>query len=355
MTGGHKRSVRSVAWQPRSGEAAGESVLATGSFDASVGIWRRWEGTNALGRREDEDGEGDEEDEEWRFAVLLDGHESEVKSVSFNASGALLATCGRDKSVWIWEELEEDNWETVAVLQDHEADVKCVAWHPEENLLASGSYDDDVRLYREDVDDWICCARLDGHVSTVWGVMFEPIGAREKWMGWEGVREEREKAGARLISCSDDKTIRVWQRRPKEKPPGHVSGMPSILRTQSVEEDWFEEARLPQIHERAIYAVSWSSITGRIVSTGSDGKVIVYEERLLDSSSEPAAEGEDPKPKTEWVVVSELDSGHGVFEINHVCWAKRRDRGKTNDEEEIIITTGDDGEVKAWMLEETTT
>jgi cytosolic iron-sulfur protein assembly protein CIAO1 len=354
VAGGHKRSIRSVAWQPNSGPVRGESVLATGSFDASVGIWRRYETEENVLRLKDgdEDDEEEEDEEEWRFAVLLDGHESEVKSVAFSVGGQFLATCGRDKSVWIWEELEEDNWETVAVLQEHDADVKCVAWHPEEILLASGSYDDDIRLYREDVDDWVCCAVLSGHESTVWSVQFEPVGAKERWVVWDVVKELREKAGPRLVSCSDDTSVRIWRRVPKEKTPSQTSGIPSILRTQSIEEEWILETTLPEIHERAIYAVSWSPITGQIISTGSDGKIIVYEERLRDHPESKAHNGEasDESP-TEWVVIAEIDSGHGVHEINHVCWAKRRDRGKRHDDEEIIITSGDDGEVKAWILE----
>jgi len=45
-----------------------------------------------------------------------------------------------------------------------------------------------------------------------------------------------------------------------------------------------------------------------------------------------------------------MPAAHGVYEINHVCWAKRFDKGRAKDEE-IIISTGDDGMVKAWILE----
>ena len=187
--------------------------------------------------------------------------------------------------------------------------------------------------------------------------------------------------------------------------------MPSILRGADAEQEWVEEGVLPRRHDRAVYSAAWSKLSGRVVSAGGDGRVVVYGEREAKSqgesstafAAEPAAHsttkanaeppgGEthdpteletDPKsdrsletpvangltPATEWVVLAELEAAHGVFEVNHVCWAKRWDKGRTGGgagdetrkgeggegekevEEEVIITTGDDGGVRVWSLE----
>ncbi|KAK5138248.1 hypothetical protein LTR08_003309 [Meristemomyces frigidus] len=388
ISGGHKRSIRSCAWKPNS---RGESVLATGSFDASAGIWRRWEeggGKGEMAGGEDGEvdftgglaggGDADQEDEEWRFAVILDGHDSEIKCLSFSPTSPLLATCSRDKSVWIWEELDDDNFETVAVLQEHEGDVKCVAWHPSEELLASASYDDNIRLWREDVDDWACCALMTGHSGTVWWVEFEDANNIYALGSSDSLSEEQKayvqlrlKVGPRLISCSDDMTIRIWRRVAKDKPEqmNGQSKAPSIWKNRDFEEEWVVEARLPQVHERPVYNVSWSRKTGKVVSTGSDGKIVVYEERWRTAKEEDgdvvmsAQAADDAVAKqsngeegtggglTEWVAVAEVENAHDVFEINHVVWAPRADKGKRTEDEEIIVSTGDDGEVKVWTLD----
>ncbi|SMR63974.1 unnamed protein product [Zymoseptoria tritici ST99CH_3D1] len=372
ISGGHKRSVRAVAWKDTGkGESGGESVLATGSFDASAGIWKRWENAQrAAGKQQsngDTDGDeidftgglaggnaSDDEENEWRLEVILDGHDSEIKSLAFCPTAPLLATCSRDKSVWIWEELDDgENFETMAVLQDHEGDVKCVAWHPTEQLLASGSYDDRVRLWREDSDDWACCALLSGHEGTVWFVEWEPTVNVGK-VGSD--KEDRERAGPRLLSCSDDTTIRVWRRRPREKKDGALGQgkVASIWKNSEFEEDWFEEDRLPKVHERPVYSVSWSAKSGLVVSTGSDGKIVVYREVEV-SGKEDVEMSDDASPpsasSTKWVVVAEWENAHDVFEVNHAVWAPRVDKGKRFEDEEVIVTTGDDGEVKVWTLD----
>ncbi|PGH28911.1 hypothetical protein GX50_08347 [[Emmonsia] crescens] len=439
ISGGHKRSVRSCAWKPL---VKGESVLATGSFDATVGVWRRWDG---YGRGADDDrvtmggdsGNDDadadadsnneeEDEEEWRFAVLLDGHDSEVKSLSWSPAGALLATCSRDKSIWIWEDLDDgdNNFETVAVMQEHTGDVKWVAWHPTEECLASASYDDTIRLWREDIDDWGQVACLRGHGGTVWCVEWEsdeaactvPVSVsgggeddtdknetrRKQWI------EQRTLAGPRLVSCSDDHTIRIWAKQTRPSTTANSNNnntgplsMPSIIRPANIDETWLEQSQLPSRHDLSVYSVAWSKRSGLIASTGADGRIVVYQERFvnelgkveedgstatttttntttdtnmdtgMDTTTPPADiidKNDDdtqaqehahaqplptPSLRTEWHVLAMIDAAHGIYEVNHVCWAPRADRGRKEEEEEeeILISTGDDGCVKVWRLE----
>lgn len=317
VEGGHKRTVRTVSFRP--GPASEEEeTLATGSFDGTAGIWRG----SAL--RDEQREEADEEEEEWRFVVVLEGHDSEVKGVAWSAGGNLFATCSRDKSVWIWEDMGEDNYETVAVLQEHDQDVKAVKWHPEEELLASCSYDDTIRLYREDVDDWECVAVLQGHTATVWKIDFENTPSSSK---------------DRLVSCSDDLSIRVWKRTKRGAPERGAA--PSILRSNRMEENWEEESILPKAHTRPIYSVAWSPVSGRVVSCGGDNKIVVYEEKVV--------EGEEGKK--EWTVIAELENAHGVYEVNDVAWSKRWDKDRKSEEEEMIVSAGDDGAVNFYALE----
>ncbi|CRK23324.1 hypothetical protein BN1708_018022, partial [Verticillium longisporum] len=172
-------------------------------FDSTAGVWR-WDGDLPFSEKEagasretevkaasrpsraDADSDVDSTDaKDWEFTLVLEGHDSEIKSAVFAPSGAYLATCSRDQTVWIWEDVGategDDEWETVAVLNEHEGDMKALAWCPDvpnrntrsgvysSDVLASASYDNTVRIWREDGDgEWVCVAVLEGHEGTVW-------------------------------------------------------------------------------------------------------------------------------------------------------------------------------------------
>lgn len=379
--------MRSVAWKPqvsKSTDGTRTLCLATGSFDATMGIWRRREGveggkengqleiersdgednvdgleveiTRAGAKRSGFEDDKSESEDDWEFALVLEGHESEIKHVAWSPSGQWLASCSRDKSIWIWEEIGEegeDEWETIAVLQEHTADVKCVCWREDDGngeVLASASYDDTIRLWRE-IDgegEWGCFAVLDGHEGTVWSLEWEPA-VSQRLFGMESTTDEdTPKRTPRLMSSSADTTIRVWTLQPAPPPPNRPSyfnpSIPSTMRPAPVEETWTCTAILPKVHDLPVYSISWSKKTGRVVSTGGDGRVAVYEE-ITKGRTRVGGEIE-----TEWVVLGVLEGGHGPYEINNVTWCTRFDPGRQRDDEEIVVTTGDDGAIRAWSI-----
>jgi WD40 repeat protein len=381
LEGGHSRSVRSLAWKPTV-KNTGTLYIATGSFDSTMAIWKRQEASFAEMEApkqehieqfdDNEDGlefeiksrrvddEDSEKGDDWEFSIVLEGHDSEIKTVAYSPSGQWLASCSRDKSIWVWEEIGdegEDEFETVAVLQEHTADVKFVSWRVDDGngeVLASASYDDTIRFWRgDDEGEWSCIAVLEGHEGTVWSLDWEPEISQKTFdrePDEESTSRDYSPRVPRLISSSADCTIRVWTKAPSPPPPNRPSyfnsGIPSTMRPPPAEETWECTATLPKVHDLPVYSVSWSKKTGRVVSTGGDGKIVIYEE------SKKGRTVVGGPIEREWVVLAVLQGGHGPYEINHVTWCTRYDAGKKEEGEEMVITTGDDGVVRAWAIEE---
>ena len=91
----HTKTVRSVAWAP-SGK-----TFATASFNSNTGIWEQEEDNDDVYGFDLELGESVRRD--WGCVSTLEGHETECKCVAYSSTGTLLASCSRDKTVWVWE------------------------------------------------------------------------------------------------------------------------------------------------------------------------------------------------------------------------------------------------------------
>ena len=176
---------------------------------------------------------------EFEPVQTLEGHENEVKCIAWShQEEPYLATCSRDKQIWIYEADEDEDeldFSCLAVLSGHSQDVKYVKWHPERNQLYSASYDDTLKCWSYDnsVDDWICSYTMNGgHTSTVWCFDFN-------------------QSGTHMVSCSEDKTWILWSITPTGyKKIGEVSNT----------------------HFRSIYSISWcnSATVNRVVTSGAD-------------------------------------------------------------------------------------
>lgn len=93
-----------------------------------------------------------------------------MKSVAWSFDGHYLASCGRDKTIQVYEHDDDLDFQSVGILTGHGQDVKHVKWHPNRNLLFSSSYDNLVKCWGRDdsIDEWINKYTMSAHESTVW-------------------------------------------------------------------------------------------------------------------------------------------------------------------------------------------
>ena len=183
LTGVHERTIRTVSFA----SLMKPLVLAAGSFDGTISIWEQETATVVYSGSK-------QKNLEWECTAQLEGHDNEVKCVVWNATSTLLATCGRDKTVWLWEcfltgsvgGTDGGDYECIAVLNGHEADVKSVqfaAAHGKfgdgEEIALSSSYDDTVKVWAEDAGDWYCALSIgDVHADTIWSIAVSPSSGR---------------------------------------------------------------------------------------------------------------------------------------------------------------------------------
>lgn len=325
LTGIHERTIRSIDFAPIPTHRTSPLTLASASFDATIAIWELPLYSNSR-------------DEDWECVAQLEGHNSgtEVKCVRWNALGSLLATSGRDKTIWIWECFlpgtiggTDDgggggDFECLAVLNGHEGDVKCVEfanshgeWGDGAEILLSASYDDTIKCWAEEAGDWYCAATIAGvHSNTIWSVTLAP-------------------SAGRLVSASADGSLAIFKcytaKEKKELLANDNQGTKDM--DQSDNGSWKCVGTLPGAHDGSVYSVDYAPNAaghGRIASAGEDSKIQIFRE-VAGSTSDA------PKFVSEVSVYTE----HG--DVNCVCWHPT--------DGSILATAADDGTVELWNFQ----
>ncbi|MGK3738129.1 MAG: WD40 repeat protein [Bacillariaceae sp.] len=307
----HERTIRCIAFCPLSSSY----TLAAASFDGTVTIWEHNQNTDV-----------------WDCTTQLEGHENEVKCVTWNATGSLLATCGRDKTVWIWETFldgsiggsADNEFECLAVLNGHEGDVKTVRFAPShgiwgdgDEILISASYDDSIKIWAEDAGDWYCAFSIqDVQTDTIWSLAVAPGGGRVISASADGslaIFKSYTPAERKELFPEDDKNNKNNNNHGLFKCVGLLSGA----------------------HDQsAIYSIDYAPARaghGRVVSAGNDNRIQIYREIGVGSTSD----------KPLFTIDVAVDTNHG--DVNCVCWHPQ--------DGSILCSAGDDGTVRIWRFE----
>jgi WD40 repeat protein len=389
-----KRTIRSVAFAPTS-STLGVPILATASFDGSVLIWEHFpDHDHDDNYNEHDDDENDSENDKNDNANLshyfepiaqLQGHENEIKCLAWNATGSLLATCGRDKTVWIWEcylpgtvggmtspsatstamsmvmddtrigggggrrkdQGDGEFFECLAVLQGHDGDVKSIVFGPShsqwgegEEVLYSASYDNTIRVWAEESGEWYCAATLgrggsgggSGGGSSDHALVMGAVHSSTVWS--LGLTP----GGVRLFSGSEDGSIAIWKmytaaERRRLFPSNNATTTAAVSHTDGL---WNSVGKLPDAHSTyAVLSIDCAPSRaghGRVVSGGGDNCINIYREEERDGGG-----GNSDAPKFTLEAVA-IDAHDG--DVNCVKWHPR--------DGTRLVSCGDDGAVRMW-------
>lgn len=176
--------------------------------------------------------------DEIKLFNILKGHTVWVWAFAFNPDNKILASGSADYKIILWD---IDSGECIHTLSKHTSKVYSVTFNSDGTLLASGSEDKSVKIW--DIKTPPCEKTLIGHTGSVLSVDFHPKqediiassdakGNIKLWniytgkclatfnVQYDASIKEEDKAinaihfhpdGELLVSCSADKTIRLWE------------------------------------------------------------------------------------------------------------------------------------------------
>ncbi|EKX45560.1 hypothetical protein GUITHDRAFT_108433 [Guillardia theta CCMP2712] len=124
-----------------------EDLLATGSTDNVLRIWKAFEGD---------------------CIKTLQGHAEQVSSLSFNPmNGDLIVSGSHDLTARVWRVSKEKH---LKELRGHKGPVVLCCYNPNGELVLTASQDKTLRLWNPKTGESV--AVLKGHSKLVWGAAF---------------------------------------------------------------------------------------------------------------------------------------------------------------------------------------
>jgi serine/threonine protein kinase len=133
------RSFATDSWQPQGPFRTSSTALRV-EFDADNTVFASLESPTSIAIRDTASG---------RLRVLLKGHTRRIRSIQFHPTEPnLLASCGDDRVVMIWDVSKPNPSATALVLKDHHASVGSLAFTRSGTLVSAG---DDLQMRFWDV------------------------------------------------------------------------------------------------------------------------------------------------------------------------------------------------------------
>jgi len=234
---------------------------------------------------------------------VLRGHEGPVWQVSWchPKFGSMLASCGYDRKVIIWKEVDSQ-W--VAHINDqHTQSVNSVAWS-NDCCLAAASSDGCISIITPNENNWTTPNKKSAHKGGVNAV------------SWSDDTEVK-----RFVTGGCDNQVKIWtiksgEPNQEEVLSGHTAwvrdvawapsiGLPYqtiascsqdgkvIIWRQMPNEPFKEVAQLSTSPQEVVWRVSWSTTGNILAVTSGDNNVTLYTESLNN--------------KREWKPISRMD------------------------------------------------
>ncbi|WP_030946050.1 TIR domain-containing protein [Streptomyces sp. NRRL S-646] len=231
-------------------------LLATCGWDRTVRLWNATTGT-PVGK-------------------TMTGHQGAVMDVEFDPTGRLLATGSLDGTLRVWDVTTRRQ---LSVVRGDADGVRDVAFDRGGRVLASGGLDGTVRLW--DVRGMRLRAVLKGHEDGVTGLAFSPDGRRLATSSWDTT--------ARLWSVGPGtphllRTFRGHSDRLRRVAFGPDGRSIATVSADGIAQVWDTTSGKPRrwhidAHGRDLWAVTFSP-DGRLLATaGDDSTVRLYDAR----------------------------------------------------------------------------